>query len=67
MKERDELIINYLCQGLQVKDIPISLFKEHGISVSISTIEKRLNLLRKQFEAKTLLQLAIILRNRKII
>lgn len=67
MNERDQLIIMYLCQGLQVKDIPISLFKEHGISVSKSTIEKRLNLLRKQFEAKTLFQLAIILRNKKLI
>lgn len=67
MNERDQLIIMYLCQGLQVKDIPISLFKEHRISVSISTIEKRLNLLRKQFEAKTLFQLAIILRNKKLI
>lgn len=67
MNERDQLIIMYLSQGLQVKDIPFSLFKEHGISVSISTIEKRLNLLRKQFEAKTLFQLAIILRNRNFI
>lgn len=67
MNERDLLIVNYLSEGLQVKDIPISLFKEHGISVSKSTIEKRLNLLRKQFKAKTLFQLAIILRNRKII
>lgn len=67
MNERDQLIIMYLSQGLQVKDIPFSLFKEHGISVSKSTIEKRLNLLRKQFEAKTLFQLAIILRNKKLI
>lgn len=67
MNERDLLIVNYLAEGLQVKDIPISLFKEHGISVSKSTIEKRLNHLRKQFEAKTLFQLAIILRNKKLI
>ncbi|HCR74937.1 MAG TPA: hypothetical protein DIW37_00720 [Chryseobacterium sp.] len=64
MEERDLLILKCLANGLQINEIALSLQKENGISVSISTIEKRLNVIRKQFGAKTLFQLGIILKKK---
>lgn len=67
MEERDLLILKNLAKGLQINEIVLSLQKENAIKVSISTIEKRLNAIRKQFGAKTLFQLGAILKEKKII
>lgn len=67
MEERDLLILKCLASGLQINEIALSLQKEKGISVSISTIEKRLTAIRKQFGAKTLFQLGAVLKAKRII
>ncbi len=67
MEERDLLILKCLANGLQIREIGLSLQKENGISVSISTIEKRLTAIRKQFGAKTLFQLGAVLKAKRII
>lgn len=67
MDERDLLILKCLANGLQINEIVLSLEEQHGIKVSISTIEKRLTAIRKQFGAKTLFQLGAVLKAKKII
>lgn len=67
MEERDLLILKNLAKGLQINEIARSLEDDHGIKVSISTIEKRLTAIRKQFGAKTLFQLGAVLKAKRII
>jgi len=67
VEERDLLIIKNLSKGLQINEIARSLEDEHRIKVSISTIEKRLTVIRKQFGAKTLFQLGAVLKAKRII
>lgn len=67
MEHRDLLILKYLANGIQINEIPLALKRENDINVSISTIEKRLTAIRKQFGAKTLFQLGAVLKAKKII
>ncbi|WP_312079383.1 hypothetical protein [Chryseobacterium sp.] len=67
MKERDSLILKYLADGYQINEISQKLLDEHSIKMSNSLIEKSLSQLRKQYQARTLFQLAIILKKKKLI
>jgi len=67
VEERDLLILKNLAKGLQINEIARSLEDEHEIKVSISTIEKRLTAIRKQFGTKTLFQLGAALKAKRII
>lgn len=67
MEKRDLLIIEYLSKGFKTTEISQKLMIEHSIKVSKSLIEKRLKVLRTKFQAKTLFQLAVILKNENII
>lgn len=67
MEKRDLLILEYLSKGFKTNEISQKLMTEHSIKVSKSLIEKRLKALRTQFQAKTLFQLAVILKNENIL
>ncbi|WP_336702893.1 hypothetical protein [Chryseobacterium indologenes] len=67
MENRDLLIIKYLSEGYKVTEISEQLSAHHSITISESLIEKRLSALRKQYQAKTLFQLAVILGKKKLI
>lgn len=67
MEKRDLLIIKYLSEGYKIKEIREQLITYHSITISKSLIEKRLNTISKQYQAKTLFQLAVLLTKEKII
>ncbi|MCD1119178.1 helix-turn-helix domain-containing protein [Chryseobacterium turcicum] len=67
MENRDLEILKCLERGLQINEIALYLQKEKAIKVSISTIEKRLTAIRRQYGAKTLFQLGAILKAKKLI
>jgi hypothetical protein len=67
MEKRDLEILKCLERGLQINETALYLQKEKGIKVSISTIEKRLTAIRKQYSAKTLFQLGALLKADQII
>lgn len=67
MENTDLLIIKYLSKGYKVIEINKLLLAEHSIKISYSSTEKRLNTIRKKYNAKTLFQLAIILKDEKAI
>lgn len=67
MEKRDLMIIKYLSKGFKITEIKVQIEKDHAIIMSESLIEKRLSLIRKQYQAKTLFHLAIILKNEKVI
>jgi len=67
MENRDLLIIKYLSEGYKVTEISEQLSAHHSITISGSLIEKRLSALRKQYQAKTLFHLGVLLTKEKII
>ncbi|MGL6127423.1 hypothetical protein [Chryseobacterium artocarpi] len=67
MEKRDLLIIKYLSEGYKITEIREQLITYHSITISKSLIEKRLNTISKQYQAKTLFQLAVFLTKEKII
>lgn len=67
MEKRDQLIIKYLVEGFKVNEIRGQLNLHHSIVMSESLVEKRLSNLRKLYKAKTLFQLAIHLKDEKVI
>ncbi|SIS70509.1 hypothetical protein SAMN05421786_1011121 [Chryseobacterium ureilyticum] len=67
MEKRDLLIIKYLSEGYKITEIREQLITYHSITISKSLIEKRLNTISKQYQAKTLFQLAVLLTKEKII
>lgn len=67
MEKRDLLIIKYLSEGYKITEIREQLTIHHSITISKSLIEKRLNTISKQYQAKTLFQLAVLLTKEKII
>lgn len=67
MENRDLEILKCLENGLQINEVALYLKKEKNINVSVSTIEKRLTSIRKQYGAKTLFQLGAILKANKLI
>lgn len=67
MENTDLLIIKYLSKGHKVNEINKLLVAEHSIKISDSSIEKRLQTIRKKYNAKTMFQLAIILKDEKVI
>ncbi|RXM52989.1 hypothetical protein BOQ64_00830 [Chryseobacterium sp. CH25] len=67
MEKRDLLIIKYLSEGYKITEIREQLIIYHSITISKSLIEKRLNTISKQYQAKTLFQLAVLLTKEKII
>ncbi|MFS4432176.1 hypothetical protein ACLMCG_22110 [Chryseobacterium sp. S90] len=66
-EKRDLLIIKYLSKGYKVTEIKEQLSSRNSLKISESLIEKRLSIIRKQYQAKTLFHLAIILKKEKII
>lgn len=67
MGNRDLEILKCLENGLQITEVAVYLQNEKGMKVSISTIEKRLTTIRRQYGAKTLFQLGTILKANKLI
>jgi len=67
MKNRDLLIIKYLAEEYKVTQIREQLKVNYSIIISESLIEKILSGMRKQYQAKTLFQLAVLLTKEKII
>jgi len=67
VENRDLEILKCLERGFQISEIALYLQKEKAIKVSISTIEKRLTAIRRQYGAKTLFQLGAILKAKKLI
>lgn len=67
MEKRDLLIIKYLSEGYKITEIREQLITYQSITISKSLIEKRLNTISKQYQAKTLFQLAVLLTKEKII
>lgn len=67
MENTDLLIIKYLSKGFKVSEISKLLLAEHSIKISHSSTEKRLKTIRKKYNAKTSFQLAIILKDQKVI
>lgn len=67
MEKRDLMIVKYLSKGFKITEIKDQIEQDHAIIMSESLIEKRLSLIRKQYQAKTLFHLAIILKNEKVI
>lgn len=67
MENTDLLIVKYLSKGHKVNEINKLLIAEHSIKISYSSTEKRLNTIRKTYNAKTLFHLAIILKDDKVI
>ena len=67
MEIKDQLIIKYFSEGLKSRELPDHIMTEHQIKISDSYIEKRLFAMRKEHGAKTLFQLAVILKEKKII
>ncbi len=67
MENTDLLIIKYLSKGYKVNEINKLLIDEHSIKISYSSTEKRLHTIRKKYNAKTMFQLALILKDEKVI
>lgn len=67
MEKKDQLIIKYLSEGAKNVELKDLLLTKHSIKISESFIEKRLFALRKEHGAKTLFQLAVILKEKKIL
>ncbi|MCP1297940.1 hypothetical protein NK356_01970 [Chryseobacterium sp. S0630] len=67
MEKRDLLIIKYLSEGYKVSEVSKQLSSQHSVVISESLIEKRLSALRKQYQAKTLFHLGVLLTKEKII
>ena len=67
MESRDRLIIKYLSESYKITEIMEQLITHHCIIISKSLIEKRLNTTSKQYQAKTLFQLAVLFSKEKII
>lgn len=67
MEKRDLLIMEYLSKGFKVTEISEQMKKNHATILSESWIEKRLRTIRKKYNAKTLFQLAVILKDEKVI
>ncbi|PKH52418.1 hypothetical protein CXF68_17725 [Tenacibaculum sp. Bg11-29] len=67
MDDINQQIVKLLSLGMTQKDVSNHL-KEKGVTpCSLSIIEKRLKLMKKEYKAKTLFHLAIILKKKKII
>lgn len=67
MEEIDLKIVKLLSLGLSQSDVSNHLKKMGYTPNSLSTIEKRLNKMKKDFKAKSLFHLALILKKKKII
>ncbi len=59
--EVKELIIEYLKQGLNQKEISLKLIELNLKPNSLSSVEKYLNSIRKEYDAKTMFHLGYIL------
>ena len=67
MENIDDLIIDYLKDGLSQKQIAGKLKDLNIEPNSLSSVEKKLRTLREIYEAKTLFHLACILHNKKVL
>lgn len=67
MDNLNKKIVKSLSSGMTQKEVS-NHFKKKGIKPnSLSIIEKRLKLMRKEYKAKTLFHLALILKEEEII
>ena len=64
-KTIEELLIEYLFEGLTQKEIALELKKKGYKSCSLSSLEKLLKKIRKDHDAKTMFHLGVIL-SRKV-
>ncbi|MBD8081489.1 hypothetical protein [Chryseobacterium caseinilyticum] len=67
MEKRDLLIVKYLANGYKVLEISDLMAKHHSVKISESMIEKRLRIIRKQYNATTLFQLGVVLKENNLI
>ncbi|KQS92403.1 hypothetical protein [Chryseobacterium sp. Leaf394] len=67
MEKRDRLIVNYLAKGFKILEISDLMKKNDSVKISESMIEKRLRIIRKQYNATTLFQLGALLKENNII
>lgn len=67
MEKHDLLILKHLSKGVKIAEMAELLKSKPETAMSTSSIEKRLNTIRKQYKAKTLFHLAVILKNENII
>lgn len=67
MEKRDLLIVKYLAKGYKILEISELMAEEQSVKISESMIEKRLRIIRKQYNAVTLFQLGVILKENQII
>nr|WP_314499069.1 hypothetical protein [uncultured Chryseobacterium sp.] len=67
MEKRDLLILKYLSKGIKIADMAELMKLKPDTAMSTSSIEKRLNSIKKEYKAKTLFHLAVILKNKNII
>lgn len=67
MEKRDLLILKYLSKGVKISEMSELMKSKPEIAISKSSIEKRLNAIRKQYKAKTLFHLAVILKDENLI
>lgn len=63
----DTMIISQLALGVKLKDIPTYLEKRGAKASSLSSVEKRLNLIKESFSFTTNAQLIAYCKDRKII
>jgi two-component system capsular synthesis response regulator RcsB len=63
----DTIIISQLALGVKLKDIPTYLEKRGAKASSLSSVEKRLNLIKESFSFTTNAQLIAYCKDRKII
>ncbi len=67
MDDINQQIVKLLSLGMTQKEVSNHLKKKGITPCSLSIIEKRLKLMRKEYKAKTLFHLAVILERKKII
>ena len=67
MEKLDLLILKYLSQGFMIGEIPKQMENDKSITMSKSSIEKRLTIIKKLYGAKTLFHLAVIAKEKKLI
>jgi len=67
MEKRDLLIVKYLAKGFKILEISDLMAKEQSLKISESMIEKRLKIIRKEYNAATLFQLGVVLKEKNII
>ncbi len=67
MDDINQKIVKLLSLGMTQKDVSNHLNKKGVTPCSLSIIEKRLKRMKKEYKAKTLFHLAIILERKKII